>query len=116
MANAPASPTPDQLAAQIRFALSDLSSRNGHHLFEELCRHFSRQRIASNLLPATGPVSGGGDGGRDYESFRTYLKQELGNNGGFAGRSSDGPLAFACTLQATGLPKKFRTDINTIMG
>ena len=110
-----ASPSPDQLTAQIRFALADLSTRNGHHAFEELCRHFARQRISSNVLPATGPVSAGGDQGRDFETFRTYLRDELGEDGGFAGRSSDGPLAFACTLQQDGLPAKLRSDIDKIM-
>lgn len=111
----PASPTPDQLAAQIRFALADLSTRSGHHTFEEVCRHFARQRISSNVLPATGPVSTGGDQGRDFETFRTYLRDELGESGAFAARSSDGPLAFACTLQQDGLAAKLRSDVDTIM-
>jgi hypothetical protein len=108
-------PSPDQLAAQIRFALADLSTRSGHHTFEELCRHFARQRISSNVLPATGPVSAGGDQGRDFETFRTYLRVELGESGGFAGRSRDGPLAFACTLQQDALPSKLRSDVDKIM-
>jgi hypothetical protein len=55
---------PSQLGRAIRFALSKLSSQNAHHEFEHLCRHIAKRRIASNVIPATGPVAAGGDQGR----------------------------------------------------
>ena len=41
--------------------------------FERLAFELARLRVASNLLPATGPVQAGGDQGRDFESYRFYL-------------------------------------------
>lgn len=106
----------DQLIGQIRFALSDLGSANAHHRFEELCRHFARERICSNILPATGPVSSAGDQGRDFETFQSFLRQELGAHGSFVGRISDRPMAFTCTLQKDDLAGKLRSDIAAIAG
>jgi hypothetical protein len=57
---------PAQIIAQIRFALARLSERNAHHEWEHVCRHLTRERICSNILPATGPVQAGGDQGRDF--------------------------------------------------
>ncbi len=108
--------SPDELAGTIRFALSELSARNGHHEFEELTRHLARARIVSNVVPATGPVGAGGDQGRDLETFRTYLAQELGPHGGFLALASDETVAFACTLQADGLTTKIKGDVDKIMG
>src|SRR5215217_1200236 len=62
-----------QLTEQIRFSLDQLRSQNQHHDFEHIARHIARNRIAANILPATGPVAGRGDQGRDAETFRTYL-------------------------------------------
>jgi hypothetical protein len=106
--------TPDTVVQHIRFALECLSERSGHHEFEELCRCFARLRISIYLLPATGPVSGGGDQGRDFETFRTYING-LGEQK-FGGIGDNQPLAFACSLHmAKGLPAKIRKDINSIM-
>ena len=113
--HSPPSLTREQLIQQIRFAIEQLAAANGAHRFEELCRHFARQTIATNILPATGPVAGGGDQGRDFETFHSYLREELGPSGGFAGRVSDGPVAFACTLQRDGLPAKLRSDVAKIL-
>ena len=63
----------DQVISQIRFQLEQLSAKNAHHDFEHLCRHLARAKICGNIIPATGPVSAGGDQGRDFETFRTYL-------------------------------------------
>jgi len=106
---------PDQVEQQIRFALTDLTSRNAAHPFEELCRHFARARLVSNVLPATGPVSSGGDQGRDFETFRTFLREELGPHGAFLGLVSDGPVAFACTLQQGDVAGKLRSDVTKIL-
>jgi hypothetical protein len=113
--HAPPSLTREQLIQQIRFAIEQLTPTNGAHRFEELCRHFARKTIAANILPATGPVAGGGDQGRDFETFHSYLREQLGPSGGFAGRVSDGPVAFACTLQRDALPTKLRSDVAKIM-
>ncbi|MEA2277917.1 MAG: hypothetical protein QOC78_2877 [Solirubrobacteraceae bacterium] len=106
----------EQLAGQVRFALSELSARNAAHEFEDMCRHVARSRLVSNLLPATGPVSAGGDQGRDFETFRSYLRDELGPHGAFLAKVADGPVAFACTLQQDGLPTKIRDDVAKIVG
>ena len=105
---------PEELASQIRFALSSLPSRNAHHVFEDICRHLTAQFICSNVIPATGPVSAGGDQGRDFETFRTYLQRELGPAGAFLGLVSEGAIAFLCTTQADGVAAKLTTDVKTV--
>ena len=105
---------PAQVATQVRFALSQLPRRNAHHVFEDICRHFARQFICSNVLPATGPVSAGGDQGRDFETFRSYLRDELGPHGGFLGLVSEGTIAFVCTTQAENVPGKVTADIEKV--
>lgn len=106
---------PSQLEAQIRFGLSDLTSRNASSAFEELCRHLAQARLVSNVLPATGPVARLGDQGRDFETFRSFLREELGPYGAFLGLVSSGPVAFACTLQQEGLETKIRSDVEKIL-
>jgi hypothetical protein len=64
--------TPTELARMIRFTLDELSRENGHHAFEELCRELAQARLVSNVITATGPVVGGGDHGRDFETFPTW--------------------------------------------
>jgi hypothetical protein len=109
-------PSPEELARLIRFNIDTLSESNAHHEFEELCRHIALARIATNVIPATGPVGAAGDQGRDLETFRTYLLDELGPNGSFLAGASGGTIAFACTLQKNGLTAKILSDINTILG
>jgi hypothetical protein len=104
----------EQLAAQIRFHLSELGARNAHHEFEHLCREYARRRIASNILPATGPVSAGGDQGRDFETFHSYLQREIGDSA-FVGLVSDRPIAFSCTTQSDRIPEKIRSDVAQIV-
>jgi hypothetical protein len=77
-----------ETAQMVRIALSLLSGDNGHHSFEHLCRQVAKRRIASNVLPATGPVSAGGDQGRDFETFRTCLVEELPFSLGFLALAS----------------------------
>src|SRR5260370_20299174 len=101
-------------APQIRYALSRLRSRNGHHEFEHLCREVARLRITPNILPATGPVSAGGDQGRDFETFRSYV-QELGP-GRFLAAEDGLQVVFACTLQCRDLAAKIKDDLRAIMG
>ena len=98
----------------IRFSLDELSRENGHHSFEQLCRELAHARIASNILPATGPVSAGGDQGRDFETFRTYLAGSLRFSRGFLGLASAETLVFACTLQREDLKTKIKEDVTSI--
>ena len=106
--------TPTELTLMIRFALDELSRENGHHTFEQLCRELAHARIASNILPATGPVSAGGDQGRDFETFRTYLAGSLRFSRGFLGLASAETLVFACTLQREDLKAKIKEDVTSI--
>ena len=106
--------SPSEIEAQVRFALFQLPVHNAHHDFEHICRYLTQQFICSNVLPATGPVSAGGDQGRDYETFRTYLREELGPHGAFLGLVSEGTIAFICTTQANDLLAKLRLDINKV--
>ena len=106
--------TPSEVEQQVRFALSQLPAQNAHHEFERICRHLTEQFLCSNVLPATGPVSAGGDQGRDFETFRTYLREELGPSGAFLGLVSQGTIAFVCTTQTTGLPTKIKRDIEKV--
>jgi hypothetical protein len=95
--------------------MSELGSSNGHHRFEDLCRKFAQVRLAPNILPATGPVGVGGDQGRDFETFRTYMSEELGPYGGFAARLKEGAVAFICTTQQDELVGKLRGDVAKIV-
>jgi len=104
-----------EVEQQIAFGLQRLSSQNRHHDFEHLCRRLARKRICSNIVPATGPVSAGGDQGRDFETFRTYLC-ELPNTSAFAALASSKPVAFACSLQQESVPSKIKSDITSILG
>ncbi|HZK16352.1 MAG TPA: hypothetical protein VFC52_07180 [Solirubrobacterales bacterium] len=105
--------TKEQLVGQIRFALKSMGEKNEHHRFEDLCRAFARERIAPNILPAV-RVASGGDQGRDFETFRSHLREQLGFHGAFAGALPKGALAFTCTLQEDGLPTKIRGDLEKI--
>jgi len=104
-----------QISKRIRFELEQLSVQNQHHEFEQMCRHIARLRICSNILPATGPVSAGGDQGRDFETFRTYLQQSPISHSSFVGLISECPIAFACTLtRKEKVKRKIKNDIKTI--
>src|SRR5215204_3486269 len=91
--------TPEQLTSYLRFQLSQMRAQNRHHTYEDLCRDFARQNILTNILPATGPVAGGGDQGRDFETFHTYLAGRLRFATGFLGLAATDTVVFACTLQ-----------------
>lgn len=106
--------TKDQVVEQIRFALSQLRTRNGHHEFEELSRYLARQTIVPNILPATGPVAAGGDQGRDFETFRSFVEGHL--TSGFVGVAESRAVAFTCTLQASDVAGKIRDDVAAIAG
>jgi hypothetical protein len=98
----------------IRFQLDHLTARNEHHTFEEICYRIAKRRLSSNLLPATGPVSAGGDQGRDAETYYTRLPHELPAAGGFVGRATTEPLVVACSVPKDGLEAKIRDDVKAI--
>lgn len=102
-----------QLSAYIRFQLTQLRAQNKHHEFEHLTRHFARLRICEHILPATGPVSSGGDQGRDFETYRSYLAATPVAESTFLGSTANKKLVFACSLQAD-IDPKIRSDVATI--
>jgi len=102
--------TPDQAAQCIRFALAELGTRNGHHEFEHICRNLARRRIASNILPSTGPVSQGGDQGADFETYA--VPRPMASDGVIA-TAPDGKIVFACSLAAK-YKTKIRSDLRKI--
>lgn len=53
-----------------------------------MARHVARARLYSNILTATGPVSAGGDGGKDFEMFRTYVAVSRDPGSTFADRAT----------------------------
>jgi hypothetical protein len=108
-----AQPSPLKIIEYIRFQLDQLNSKNGQFEFEHLCRHFARETISPNILPATGPVSAGGDQGRDFETFTTFITNS--DSGLFFGKHESKSLAFACSLyQTKGLRDKIKGDIRSI--
>lgn len=106
----------EQLVKQIRFHLETIGETNAHHDFERLCMGLARRRIASNILPATGPVSAGGDQGRDAESHWTNLPVELPGSSVFVALASAEPVVLACTTQKKSVASKIQKDIRTICG
>jgi hypothetical protein len=103
--------TPAEAARFIKFVLSDLGSANEQHEFEHLCRHLARRRIYTNILPATGPVSAGGDQGLDFE---TYPVLEAPTTSPFFAQAADHKVGFACSLQRN-VKKKIKDDLRTIL-
>lgn len=97
--------------AFIQFKLSEMSSRNEHHEFEEIATRIARKRISSNILIATGPVSSGGDQQRDAESYKTRIPDELPHSAGFSASASTTPIVVACTVQKDRLKQKVLDDL-----
>ncbi|WP_186001359.1 FxSxx-COOH system tetratricopeptide repeat protein [Streptomyces sp. IB201691-2A2] len=108
--------TPRQSSLLIRFALNTLGERNAHHEFEQLCLDVARLVLVSNLVPATGPVSSGGDQGRDAESFWTNLAAAPSPVSAFARLASREKVVLACTIQKDRVPAKIRRDLASICG
>ncbi|MGI5162239.1 hypothetical protein [Microbispora sp. CA-102843] len=107
---------PTEIERYIRFQLEHLTAHNEHHTFEEISFRVAERRLSSNLLPATGPVSAGGDQGRDAESYHTSLPQEQPGTEGFVARATSEPLVVAVSVQRTGLETKIRADLKAICG
>ncbi|AVH45529.1 hypothetical protein [Agrobacterium tumefaciens] len=107
--------TRNHLRKYIRYQLEQMSAANEQHRFEDLSLELARVRIASNVIRATGPVQSGGDQGRDFETFTTYLKRSPISSSTFVARATDDVIAFACTLNKQ-ITTKIRTDLKTIHG
>ncbi len=106
---------PAQIATQIRFHLNQMGAQNQHHGFEHLARHLARLRVYANILPATGPVSGGGDQGCDFETFKTGIAQAPTTGSAFHKfHSGDRDVVFACTLNKK-ITTKIRADVKAIL-
>ncbi|MCC9177673.1 hypothetical protein [Arthrobacter sp. zg-Y750] len=108
--------SPTQLATQIRFHLESIGENNAHHAFELLCLGLTRRRIVSNVIPATGPVSAGGDGGRDAESFWSIVARELPNTSLFTSLATEYAVVLAVTAQRENIPTKIKSDLAKIGG
>ncbi|MHB9129871.1 MAG: hypothetical protein ACYDBB_02120 [Armatimonadota bacterium] len=103
------------IIAQIAFQIEQMTVQNKQHEFEHMCRHIARKRICMNILPATGPVSSGGDQGRDFETLRVFVRNELVLNRTFVGLISDKSIVFACSLEKIStLMNKMKEDIRKI--
>lgn len=105
------SPTIPEVEAFVSVQLSMLAERNEHHVFERIATRIARRRLSSNILVANGPVSAGGDQGRDAESYTTYIPDELPHSAGFAATASKAPVVLACTVQKSGLKAKVLKDL-----
>ncbi len=103
-----------ELERRIRFGLSTLTETNSHHDFETISLGLARKRIATNLMPATGPVAAGGDQGRDAESYWANLTDEEVPTSLFAVGATDANVVLACTTQQTDVPSKIRADLQSI--
>lgn len=99
-----------EVSAYIRFQLNQLSTKNAHHGFEDLCFHLAQARICSNILPATGPVAAGGDQGRDFETFESNIKTTPTKNSTFVGLKCDKKIVFACSTSKA-IINKIKKDI-----
>jgi len=103
------------LIAQLLFQLDQLSATNSHHEFEHICRHLARETITPNILPATGPVTAGGDEGRDFETFTTFIRRVETRTSLFRGTGESKPLVFACSItNKSRIKAKVRDDLAKI--
>ncbi len=103
-----------ELQHRIRFALAQLGPQNKHHEFEHLAHQFARLRIASNMIPATGPVAHWGDQGRDFETFRSYILNSPIANSTFVALVTNKKIVGACSLQED-IEPKIKQDVKTIV-
>lgn len=106
--------SPTELERRIRFGLDTLAETNSHHDFETISLGLARKRVASNLMPATGPVAAGGDQGRDAESYWTNLTEEHAPTSLFVAGATNDNVVLACTIQQADVSSKIRSDLQSI--
>jgi len=106
---------PHKIAQYIKFRLCNLGSENKHHDFEWVCYYVAKNRLYENLMPATGPVTAGGDGGQDFETYNTHIARQPFDRIGDARVIAAEHVAFACTLQKDGIKGKLERDLSTIL-
>ncbi len=104
------SANPEQASQYLRFTLSQLAGKNGHHTFERLCFQLARRRIYSNVIPATGPVSAGGDQGADFETYPVGEVTPVGTESPFFARVAHEKVLFACSIEKN-VPAKVKDDL-----
>jgi tetratricopeptide (TPR) repeat protein len=94
--------------------LQRLKSRNLHHGFEDLCVDLAMETVYPHICPATGPVSAGGDQGRDFDTY-PILSDANSSLIGFSD-GSEVRSTFACTTEAAkSLRSKIRKDVKKIV-
>ena len=98
------------LASRIRYELGQLKTRDAHVDFQMLCAALARVTITPNILFPTGPVSAGGDRGRDFETYWT-ASQQVRTEGAALGVEQGHKVVGICTLQQTGLRAKVLDDV-----
>lgn len=103
------------LRKYIRFQLAQMGAENEALLFEDLALELARARVATNVIRATGPVQAGGDQGRDFETYKTYLNGSAIAGNSFVANVSNNTLVFACTLNKR-IVSKVKADLKTIFG
>jgi hypothetical protein len=103
--------TPVQASQYLLFALSQLAGENGHHKFENLSFQLARRRIYPNIIPATGPVSAGGDQGADFETYRVGEVLPMAPKSAFFGHVAHEKVVFACSIEKN-VSKKIREDLS----
>ncbi|MGC4829850.1 hypothetical protein [Micromonospora arida] len=104
----------EQLRAFVRYSLSQLRNRNEHHRFEHLCVALARQRITPNIVVGSGPVSSGGDQGRDFETFRAYTQEHVRDVGVKLDIKDEQTIVFCCTVGQDDISKKVRRDLKSL--
>lgn len=104
-----------ELRQYLRFQLEQMSAKNQQHQFEELAFELARQTVSRRIVPATGPVQAGGDQGRDFESFRTYLASTPMASSLSVAAEGTITLAFGCTLDKA-LTNKIKRDLRSMFG
>jgi hypothetical protein len=104
-----------ELRDYIRYQLTQLGARNAQYEFEFMCFELARCRHVSNIRLQTGPVAAGGDQGRDFESYRTYLAGTSIARSTFVTMATNDMVVGACTLNKETV-RKIQDDLRTIFG
>lgn len=112
----PLSGTPEQLRTYFESAIRALKSWNRHHDFERLCIQHARLRFDPTIVEPTGPVSAGGDGGRD--GWSSWVALDDGGTSTATRITPPGRMTtvVACTTSdPRSLSKKLRSDVKKIL-